>query len=233
MPSFLSDDDRCGNDLGDLMNQGPGAIKQSLMLGYIFALPFMILGKIVGGVADTVAAANAREQQRTIYEKPPKAEPPPWTRQQYYQPPPAPPPPPDPLEKFRLILGVSKNANKAEIKKRYRFKSHCCHPDKVAESMKDEAEEEFKRINEAYQVLYAVAPEAPAKPRAQGKRAETATQGPTPRPPEPQRASAQTRTAKQATPPPAPAAAQPKSVNATIMDSLKNTGTKGFKPRYF
>lgn len=45
------------------------------------------------------------------------------------------------------VLGVSKTASEAEIKKAYRSKAHKLHPDKGGDS------EKFKEINEAYQVL--------------------------------------------------------------------------------
>jgi len=46
------------------------------------------------------------------------------------------------------ILGVSKSANKDEIKKAFRAKAHLYHPDKPGGD-----EKKFKEINEAYQVL--------------------------------------------------------------------------------
>ena len=46
------------------------------------------------------------------------------------------------------ILGVSKEASQADIKKAFRVKAHQHHPDK-----KDGNEEKFKEINEAYQVV--------------------------------------------------------------------------------
>lgn len=45
------------------------------------------------------------------------------------------------------VLGVSKTASEAEIKKAYRSKAHKLHPDKGGDA------EKFKEINEAYQVL--------------------------------------------------------------------------------
>lgn len=51
------------------------------------------------------------------------------------------------------ILGVSKNATSAEIKKAYRNLALQHHPDRVAPEKKKEAEEKFKEISEAYAVL--------------------------------------------------------------------------------
>jgi outer membrane biosynthesis protein TonB len=204
MPSFFSDDDRCGNDLNDTMKGAPDAIKLGWALGKIFGLPFVILGKIVeAGARASQAKAQAR-QERTA-PPPPRPEPPPFSRQQSSQrPPPPPPPKPDPLDKYRHILGVSATADKEEIKKRYRFLSHLCHPDKVAEHLKEQAGEEFKKISEAYQVLYAVAPEAPTRPRSQQKKTET--HRPTPKPQEPKRETERPKQSKTEPPKPKPQA---------------------------
>jgi hypothetical protein len=52
------------------------------------------------------------------------------------------------------ILGVKTNASVTEIRERYRFLAHAYHPDKFAsESQKKAAEQEFKKIAEAYQTL--------------------------------------------------------------------------------
>lgn len=50
------------------------------------------------------------------------------------------------------ILGVSKNASADEIKKAYRKQALAWHPDRHKDN-KEEAEKQFKEINEAYQVL--------------------------------------------------------------------------------
>jgi DnaJ-class molecular chaperone len=51
------------------------------------------------------------------------------------------------------LLGVSKNASDADIKKAYRKLAREHHPDMVKDSDKAAAEKKFKEINEAYQVL--------------------------------------------------------------------------------
>lgn len=51
-------------------------------------------------------------------------------------------------------LGVAPSASGDDIKSRFRFLSQPYHPDKfVTDKHKKDAEEEFKRINSAYQVL--------------------------------------------------------------------------------
>jgi len=51
------------------------------------------------------------------------------------------------------MLGVSKKASQAEIKKAYRKKALKWHPDKHKDKEKKKAEEKFKKINEAYEIL--------------------------------------------------------------------------------
>ena len=55
-------------------------------------------------------------------------------------------------EDFYKILGVKKDATEAEIKKAYRKLALKWHPDKNPNN-REEAEEKFKKINEAYSVL--------------------------------------------------------------------------------
>lgn len=57
---------------------------------------------------------------------------------------------------FYEILGISKGASDAEIKKAYRKAAMKYHPDKfsgASDAEKKDAEDKFKEINEAYQVL--------------------------------------------------------------------------------
>ena len=51
------------------------------------------------------------------------------------------------------VLGVSKNATADEVKKAYRNLALKYHPDRVTADKKKEAEERFKEISEAYEVL--------------------------------------------------------------------------------
>ncbi len=58
--------------------------------------------------------------------------------------------------KFRdyyATLGVSRNASQDEIKKAFRDKARECHPDLAKVENRASAEERFKEINEAYEVL--------------------------------------------------------------------------------
>jgi molecular chaperone DnaJ len=57
-----------------------------------------------------------------------------------------------PKKSYYEILGVNKNATEAEIKKAYRKLAKQYHPD-VYRGAKSEAEEKFKEISEAYEVL--------------------------------------------------------------------------------
>ncbi len=57
----------------------------------------------------------------------------------------------DPNKNYYQILGVSENASEEEIKKAYRKLAMKYHPDR--NPWNKEAEEKFKQINEAYQVL--------------------------------------------------------------------------------
>lgn len=51
------------------------------------------------------------------------------------------------------ILGVSRDATTAEIKKAYRALALQHHPDKVPEAQRSESESKFKAISQAYEVL--------------------------------------------------------------------------------
>ena len=58
------------------------------------------------------------------------------------------------MENYYETLSVDPKATQAEIKERFRFLANAYHPDKFpSETHKVEAEAEFKKINEAYQVL--------------------------------------------------------------------------------
>src|SRR3990167_3279362 len=54
---------------------------------------------------------------------------------------------------FYEILGVSQNASDAEIKSAYRKLALQWHPDKHKGDAKKEAEQKFKEVNQAYEVL--------------------------------------------------------------------------------
>jgi len=57
----------------------------------------------------------------------------------------------DPKKNYYDILGVSEDADEAEIKKAYRKLAMKYHPDRNKGNK--EAEEKFKEINEAHEVL--------------------------------------------------------------------------------
>ena len=54
---------------------------------------------------------------------------------------------------YYQILGVDRNASEEEIKKAYRKLARKWHPDLHPPGEKEKAEEEFKKVNEAYEVL--------------------------------------------------------------------------------
>jgi len=54
---------------------------------------------------------------------------------------------------YYLLLGVTRDADEAEIKKAYRRLAMRHHPDRVGPDEKKVAEEKFKEITEAYEVL--------------------------------------------------------------------------------
>ena len=58
-----------------------------------------------------------------------------------------------PESDYYALLGVARDANEAEIKKAYRRLAMLCHPDRAGPDEKHTAEEKFKEITEAYEVL--------------------------------------------------------------------------------
>jgi curved DNA-binding protein CbpA len=54
---------------------------------------------------------------------------------------------------YYAILGVDKDASMLTIKRAYKSQALTCHPDKVSPSERGRAEEKFKLLTEAYQVL--------------------------------------------------------------------------------
>src|SRR6266571_7664634 len=58
------------------------------------------------------------------------------------------------MENYYQVLGVPPNASQEQIKERFRFLAHAYHPDRFASpAHKRHAEEAFKKINDAYQIL--------------------------------------------------------------------------------
>lgn len=56
------------------------------------------------------------------------------------------------MKSYYQVLGIDKDAGPEEIKRAYRKMASLCHPDHNPQSTK-EAEEKFKEINDAYEVL--------------------------------------------------------------------------------
>jgi tetratricopeptide (TPR) repeat protein len=54
---------------------------------------------------------------------------------------------------YYQILGIKRAATQAEIKEAYRFKTLAHHPDRFTTHFKEQAEEELKSINAAYEIL--------------------------------------------------------------------------------
>jgi len=146
------------------------AIRSGWSMAMLLLMPFFILVKIFGFLLS--ANQSKQEQQasgRWIFP------PPPPRKGQTNRPPPSSPiPQADPLEEHRHRLGVSKGDSQEDVKKRYRFMSHAFHPDKFPQPQKPKAEEEFKKINESYQIL--TDPQAQARLRE--KKQESSTEPP-------------------------------------------------------
>jgi len=56
------------------------------------------------------------------------------------------------MKDYYQVLGISRDVSQEEIKKTFRRLALCYHPDRNLHN-KEQAEEKFKEINEAYQVL--------------------------------------------------------------------------------
>jgi len=58
------------------------------------------------------------------------------------------------MEDYYQVLGVSSDASQEVLKERFRFLAHAYHPDRFTNlTHKKSAEEAFKKINDAYQIL--------------------------------------------------------------------------------
>jgi hypothetical protein len=245
---FFSDGDdnnKGNNDPFEYLKLIISTFKIGILLANICVFPFFLAGRIISKIASGFAAQPGANPHQTG-PPPPRPEVPPFSRQQT-PPPPPPSPKPDPLEKYRTILGVKPTDNKEEIKRRYRILSQFCHPDKNSPALKDDAEEEFKKIAEAYTILYALAPEAPPKSkeqRARERRADAPKPKPEPQKPKPEPERPRQSNTQSAKPPPKPQAEtanpkpQPNTKEATPQKETKERFPKvdvsGFsKPKYF
>jgi uncharacterized membrane protein YhaH (DUF805 family) len=80
------------------------------------------------------------------------------------------------------VLGVSPTATTGEIKTRYRFLCHAFHPDKfTADAHRQAAENDFRRINAAYEILSD--PAQRQRYDAANSRSSNTRPSPTPEPP--------------------------------------------------
>lgn len=57
------------------------------------------------------------------------------------------------MSRFHDILGIRPDATQDEIKRAFRERALECHPDRAEEGRKKEAQEEFVRVREAFEVL--------------------------------------------------------------------------------
>lgn len=57
------------------------------------------------------------------------------------------------MSQYHDILRVSPGASQEEIKEAFRERALECHPDRATEGKKEEAQEEFRRVREAFEIL--------------------------------------------------------------------------------
>lgn len=57
------------------------------------------------------------------------------------------------MRDYYEVLGLSRDASQEDIKNAFRERALECHPDRVSEEEKEEAQEEFVRVREAFEVL--------------------------------------------------------------------------------
>ncbi len=77
------------------------------------------------------------------------------------------------MSTYHDILGVSPEASQEEIKAAFRERALECHPDRAADGEKEEAQEEFVRVREAFEILSDE--EDRRRPRRRSARADDAS----------------------------------------------------------
>ena len=127
------------------------------------------------------------------------------------------------MSDFYATLGVPPNAASAEIKDRYRFLAHAYHPDKFSsDAHKRDADEAFKKINEAFQTLSNPSLRADYdRQRASGPASQPKSSPPPPRP-------APESPPKQQPPQPTPPRSREWSPSPLVSAFLIITGAIGF-----